>query len=162
MLPQINTILYATDLQDHAPKVFRYAVGIAERYTAEIVLLHAIEPLNSTAEALVDTALSEGSAASIRQDALKKLHETIQQRLNSFCEDELGMPLDECRVISEARVVEGFPAKAIIQQAQSVNADLIVMGTHGRAGASELLLGSVAHKVLHRSSIPVLLIPLRA
>jgi nucleotide-binding universal stress UspA family protein len=50
----------------------------------------------------------------------------------------------------------GFPHVEIINSAKEVNADMIVMGTHGRTGLSHVLLGSVAERVIRTSDIPVL------
>ncbi|EMP8612981.1 universal stress protein, partial [Acinetobacter baumannii] len=54
---------------------------------------------------------------------------------------------------------EGFVVhEEIIQAAQELNADLIVMGSHGRTSVRKLVLGSVAQKVLGESHIPVLIV----
>jgi nucleotide-binding universal stress UspA family protein len=52
----------------------------------------------------------------------------------------------------------GDPADTIVARAQEWNADLIVMGTHGRGAIGSLLLGSVAQKVLQRAAMPVMLV----
>jgi len=162
MLPNIQTILYATDLEDHARPVFRYAVSLAERYSAKIVLLYALEPLSPSAQSLVASVLPEGTSESLRVEGMERVRQRIEERLRQFCKDELGMEPDDCRVVSDARVIEGRTAATILDQAKRVSADVIVMGTHGRVGVSEMLLGSVAHRVIHQSTIPVLLIPLRS
>ncbi len=59
------------------------------------------------------------------------------------------------------RVKVGIPALMITQQAAATNADVILMGSHGRRGLSRFLMGSVAHAVLHRSRCPVLVVSLR-
>jgi nucleotide-binding universal stress UspA family protein len=56
----------------------------------------------------------------------------------------------------ETLVVNGYPADAVLKAARDLDADLIVMGTHGRTGLSHLVLGSVAEQVLRESQIPVL------
>jgi len=59
----------------------------------------------------------------------------------------------------ETKLQEGFVVhEEIIQAAQDLNADLIVMGSHGRTGVRKLVLGSVAQKVLGESHIPVLIV----
>ena len=50
----------------------------------------------------------------------------------------------------------GFPHVEIINSAKESNADMIVMGTHGRTGLSHVILGSVAERVIRISDIPVL------
>ena len=58
----------------------------------------------------------------------------------------------------ETVVCKGAPADTILQQALATSARLIIMATHGRTGLRRLLLGSVAHEVVHRSLLPVLLV----
>lgn len=59
----------------------------------------------------------------------------------------------------ETKLLEGFVVhEEIIQAVQDLNADLIVMGSHGRTGVRKLVLGSVAQKVLGESHIPVLIV----
>jgi nucleotide-binding universal stress UspA family protein len=55
-------------------------------------------------------------------------------------------------------VVDARPADAILASAQDEGTGLIVMSTHGRSGLSRLIMGSVAEEVLHRASVPVLLV----
>lgn len=57
------------------------------------------------------------------------------------------------------RLLEGPPAKAIVQAARDFDADLICMATHGRSGLMNLLLGSVTEEVMRQSSVPVLVVP---
>ena len=53
------------------------------------------------------------------------------------------------------RLVDGIPYAAIVEHAQEIGADLIVMGTHGRTGIAHFLLGSTAERVVRASRIPV-------
>jgi nucleotide-binding universal stress UspA family protein len=55
----------------------------------------------------------------------------------------------------------GKPADEIVRAAETTEADLIVMATHGRGGIRRLPIGSVANEVLHRGTIPILVIPPR-
>jgi len=53
-------------------------------------------------------------------------------------------------------VISGDPAERVLETARGLEADLIVMGTHGRRGLSHLVLGSVAERVVRESLVPVL------
>lgn len=161
MLPTIETILYATDLGAHAPGVFRYAVSLARRYGAKLVLLHVVEPIGPTASSLVRNVLPEDTADALEREGLARVHEQIRERLERFRIQELGAASAEEGLVSKVRVVEGHPADTILREAEKLGAHLIVMGTHGRRGVGELMLGSVAHKVLQQSKVPVLVAPLR-
>jgi len=58
----------------------------------------------------------------------------------------------------EAHVVEGHPGEVISEMATKLDADLIVMGTHGRRGLERALMGSVAREVANTSTVPLLLV----
>lgn len=161
MIPEIRTILYATDLGDHAPSVFRCAVSLAQRYKAKIVLVHALEPLTSTGESLVRNVVPEETLQSIKREGVARVRQQIQRRLERFCQEELDQGAKQARELTEIRVLPGVPAHVILEQADEVGADVIVMGTHGYSGVARAFLGSVATKVLHHSRVPVYVVPLR-
>ena len=75
--------------------------------------------------------------------------------------EELLAKLNDCvlpdsNIPVERRLLAGDPADAIIRLAESENADMIVMGTHGRRGLTRLLMGSVAEAVVRTAPCPVL------
>ncbi len=161
MLPQIKTILYATDVGPVGPHVFRYAMAMAERHDATIVAVSVLEPLGTFGQSLVDSYVSKTTLDKLRVEGLEKLKAELRERLQEFCATEF----DEAAVcmsrVGEVLVRSGQPAEAIIKEAKRVNADVIVMGSHGHSAFGEMLLGSVAHKVTQRSPVPVLLVPVR-
>ncbi|WP_291246736.1 universal stress protein [Flavobacterium sp.] len=59
-------------------------------------------------------------------------------------------------------VEEGIPHEVILNVAKEWDADIIVLGTHGRTGFSHLIMGSVAEKVIRHSEIPVFIIPIKS
>ncbi len=158
MLPEIRTILFATDLSPHAPRVFRWAMSLAQRYDARIVVVHALEPLNPTARSMVDLYLPEDTRQKLDAEGRERILARIRERLELFCEEETCTdPAGRDRV-QEVRVVEGRPYQAILDEAQRCGADVIVMGSHGHSAVGEVLLGSVAHRVTQRARIPVLIV----
>jgi nucleotide-binding universal stress UspA family protein len=160
MLPTIRTILYATDLDPRASRVFRYAVSLAQRYDARIVVLHVIAPLSAFAQSLVETCIEHEQAEEIHRRAREKVVEEIRGRLERFCSTELASdPLGRARV-AEVRVLDGQASEVILTEAGRITADMIVMGTHQHTVIGEALLGSTAHRVLLKATGPVLLIRL--
>ncbi len=69
--------------------------------------------------------------------------------------------LQAAGVHAECETARGDPARAIVKAARRLSADLVVMGTHGRAGTDAFWAGSVAAKVVARASVPLLLVPLK-
>ena len=72
-------------------------------------------------------------------------------------EEEFERWMEACGVEAQINFCEGKPVQKILEVSQAV--DLVVMGTHGRAGLARLLLGSVAYATLKQCSRPVLAIP---
>jgi len=160
MVPVIRTILYASDLGDSASRVFAYAIALARQHDARIVFLHALEPLGPTAQTLVRNMLPQEQLQRLQAGALAKVREEIAGRIDRFCRSELGVETAESRRVAEIRIVDGHPAEVIAEQAGALQADLVVLGTHGRGGLQRALLGSVARKVVSRADRPVLLVPI--
>lgn len=80
---------------------------------------------------------------------LKQAEETIEQLIKMYNDVEEVLRFTP----------EGFPKKEIINTANEWEADLIVMGTHGRTGLAHLMMGSVAEYVIKHSTVPVMVVP---
>ena len=89
------------------------------------------------------------------QSKLLELHaiEEAQDRMKSVTDK-----LTRMNYTAAAKVGMGDPAFAILEQAKASQADLILMGTHGRGGLARFLIGSVSHSVLHQAHCPVLVV----
>jgi len=156
MIPRIRKVLYATDLSENSAYAFRYAINTAEKHNAKIVILHVIDELSPNIRIALDTIMTDRKRESLRKQAI----EVIEARLRVICEKELaGRP--ECMdMIDSVMVLEGYPAEEILKQADRLNCDVIIMGTHGKGWATHAFLGSVAERVLRRTRKPVFIIPL--
>jgi nucleotide-binding universal stress UspA family protein len=155
----IKTILYATDLGDHMRPVFRRAVHLARIHKARIIMLHVMEPLTGTGQAIVDAYLSSKKREQMQHDGMKKVLDTMRARLDKFCVDELGQSADDSPLVSDVVVHSGRAGDEIPRQAVDKEADMIVMGScsHGLLGRG--LLGSTAVRVVQTSRVPVLVVP---
>jgi nucleotide-binding universal stress UspA family protein len=155
----IKTILYATDLGAHMRPVFRRAIQLARTNDARIIMLHVMEPLTGTGQAIVDAYLSSKKREQMQHDGMKKVLDKMRARIDKFCEDELGEGPDASPLVSDVVVHSGRPGDEIPRQAQDKGADIIVMGTcsHGLLGRG--LIGSTAVRVVQTSRVPVLVVP---
>jgi nucleotide-binding universal stress UspA family protein len=138
MLP-IRTILHPTDFSENSKSAFRVARAVARDCGARLVLLHVV-PL---------PVMLYGPAPEAYLDHVQDELEQIKAKA------------PKTRV--EHWLVEGDPVSEILSAAKESDCDLIVMGTHGRAGLGRLLTGSVAEQVLRKAPCPVLTVkvPLR-
>ena len=156
MIPQINKILYATDLSKNASYAFFYAVDMAKRHNARIVILHSIERIRHMYGERVEKILQETKDQEQKMD----IKET-QKSLQEFCErteTQIGAPCVE--LVSKILVPLGHPVEEILKVADEEECDVIVLGTHGKGFLRQTFLGSVAGSVLERTRKPVFIIPL--
>jgi nucleotide-binding universal stress UspA family protein len=154
MIPQIKKILYATDLSKNSEYAFFYAVDMAKKYGAEIVFLHAVEPIPSTAAFGTRTPKMEHSE---REVSL----EVVRNRLQKFCRIvEEKNSLACVKLVAKFIVEVGYPAEEILKAADGEGCDVIVLGSHGKGFLRHAFLGSISRSVLERARKPVIIIPL--
>jgi nucleotide-binding universal stress UspA family protein len=140
----LRRILVPTDFSKHSHNALQYAVAFAEKFGAELHLLHVVQDL---ALFLPDTvAVSPVAAPPVDQ-----LTAAVREALLRVIRDN---GLERLTVCPEVR--EGTPFYEIIRCAREKDVDLIVMGTHGRSGLAHVLLGSVSEKVVRKAPCPVL------
>ena len=138
-MPNYQRILAAIDLSDETNAVLTRAEAMAASYGAELHLVHVVEPLS----------LAYGG--DIPMD-----FSSVQEQLQTLAEESLhqyatraNIPTDRCHLLS------GRPDSQVHELCDSLNADLIIVGSHGRKGLA-LLLGSTANGVLHGAKCDVL------
>jgi len=161
MIPDIKRILYATDLSENARYAFGYAVSIANRHDAKITVLHVVEELSSFAQSMVADILGEKRLADIKMEKEKEVISDLKTRLVEFCND-VSREQPNCPfVVDDTIVVTGHPVDQIVQQADVIDADLIIIGSHGGGGLADVTLGSTSRRVLRRCVRPVLVVRLQ-
>lgn len=141
MMPVFLRILSPVDFDDNSLAALDYAAFFARQPGAMLYLLHVVQtdPVHLQEE-LQHTTTNEWLAERV-----------ATERLNAIAQEKLG---DHIRY--EVRVRTGEPAPLILDTAMDVEAQLIVMATHGRSGLSHLFLGSVAERVVREAMCPVL------
>ena len=160
MIPKIQNVLYATDLSKNSAYAFRYAINTARKHDAKIHILHVIESLSPTAEALLLMQIDQEKIDQIRKEAKEKLRLRIEDRLKRFAERELKDDPETLKRVVGIHVVHGDPATEILNKTDELGCDTIIMGTNGKGAISHTFLGSVSERVLRRIRKPVYIIPL--
>lgn len=159
MLPEVKTILFATDLSANALFAFRYAAYLAKQCDAEIAILHVMEPPSTDALIALETYFDKEYREQKHQERIQRVHATIQGRLDNFCQTELDEDPACAKLLVRKEVRSGYPADVILRQAGRWNCDMIVMGANEK-GARQTFLGTVAKQVLRRARIPVVVVPM--
>jgi nucleotide-binding universal stress UspA family protein len=140
-----KTILAPTDFSSCSRHAIEHAVALARRYGAEVALLHVYE----LPTGLVPTTMVPGEAGVLLPLRDHLVAEARRQLLPQVDE------LQRAGVTVHPQVAEGRAADAILRAADELNADLIVMGTHGRTGLGRMLIGSVTEHVIRHAGCPV-------
>jgi nucleotide-binding universal stress UspA family protein len=134
---EIRVILHPTDFSVDSEAALRVARWLAREHGARLIVLHV---------AVLEDLLAGTPAAEIDPRLDREALEDVRKRVEG--------PDLKHRVESMLR--RGYAAEGILQSAEEVGCDLIVMGTNGRSGLSRLLMGSVAEHVLAKADCPVL------
>lgn len=160
MIPQIKKILYATDLSKNSVYAFRYATKMAETFDAEMIILHAIEPIPTMAKHYLNIYVDESKWEEKIRYEQDLATERIKKRLQEFCKQETRDAPQCLAQVSSILVRPGYPVEEILKAADEEDCNMIVLGTHGKGFLKQTFLGSVARSVLDRAKKPVFIVPL--
>jgi nucleotide-binding universal stress UspA family protein len=155
----IKKIAFTTDLGVLGPYVLCHALELSKQFNAKIDIVHVIEPMGVFAESILDIFLPQEDLDHLRKEGVQDVMSTIKERISDTMASEFTGDDDES-FLGEINVLRGQAAESILEYADDHKIDMIVMGTHGEHGEIMGGLGSVTSKVLQRSSVPVLTIPL--
>jgi Universal stress protein UspA and related nucleotide-binding proteins len=136
-------ILAATDFSDVSTNAMRFAVAIAQKFQSRISVIYA-EPFLPPLEVMQ-------GPVDFYFENIPEMKQALERRLLDYADTHIAGVAG-----TETDVVIDSPAGAIVSSAEKLDADLIVMGTHGRSGLRRALLGSVAESVVHETNRPVL------
>ncbi len=139
-----SSIVGSVDFSDHSVRALRHAIALAGHVLGRVTVIHVASPL------LVQAAKAAYDVAAINRET-----ETELRALADDVATQAGAWAPEVRTI----ISVGDPATEIIKRAEEDDADMIVMGTHGRSGYRKMFFGSVTEQVLRRSPVPVLAVP---
>jgi len=164
MVPDIQKILYVTDLSDTARHAVRYACSIGHRYGAEVTVLHVIpdlvDELSKGAGINLAEHMDRRTWESFNKSGMLIAREAITRRIRETS-IKVKQEIPECPVNGKNILVKiGNPVKQIVATAEEGAYDLVIMGTHGHGKFGEAIIGSVASEVIRTSVVPVLVIRL--
>jgi nucleotide-binding universal stress UspA family protein len=148
----MKTLLTAIDFSPISQKVVDGAAKLALAMNARLVILNIAEPI--AAYVPVGAAMDVISAPIPMEPTDLNL---VKERLEQF-----AAPLRAKGLTVETTVIVSLPVDGILDQADSLQASMIVLGSHGHGAVYQLFSGSVVTSVLHKSRIPVTVIPVNA
>jgi nucleotide-binding universal stress UspA family protein len=142
----IKRILAPVDFSEPSSAALETAIAFARAFGATIELVHVAADAAYPLPPPVDVAVPPLDMAKIMEEV---------ERTLSAEQDRVGAAGVPC----ESTTLVGRPDTEIVSHADDTQADLIVMGTHGRSGLAHVLMGSVAERVAQHAHCPVLIVP---
>ena len=136
-----KTVLLPCDFSDTSFAAIDEAFGMIDK-TTNVFVLHVLRPTSSIYEAGIIVDLTPDAQGKRSVAALKSMKERIEGPHN--------------RTSFDVRI--GDPGSEVVHFAKEIDADFIIMPSHGRTGIARLLLGSVAERVLRLAECPVIVL----
>ena len=140
-------LLAAVDFSDSTEKVIENARNISKSFNAKMWLIHVAEPDPDFVGYAAGPPQTERDAVASRFCAE---HKSLQQYAEKLRAEGI-----DC----VALLVQGSTVETILHEAEKLSVGMIVVGSHGRGALMRVLVGSTSEGVLHRSSLPVLVVP---
>jgi nucleotide-binding universal stress UspA family protein len=138
----MKTILVPTDFSENADKALDFALALAHKFNAKLRLIHTY-----------NTSAPAGHLGSINR-VIKEDREKEMKAFLKATKESISFDLD-----IKGRCRKGYPIELIENEAERIDADLIVMGTLGASNLGKQMMGSTASKVIKNTQFPVLAIP---
>ena len=143
MKPEIKRVLVPVDFSDYSKNALTYAINFAKHFNAELHLIYVVEPVIYPP----DFSMGQIAIPSVDLEMDKRAKEELEN---------LSKKQIPSGITTKIVVKTGKPFIEIIETAAEIDADLIIIATHGHSGVEHILFGSTAEKVVRKAPCPVL------
>ena len=154
-----NRILMATDLSVFSSEIFRYTIELAVKMQAEIVIVHAVEPLGVLADAMLETYVPRAYLDKVREKGMPVIIDAIRQEVMESVAHECEFHNAPVHIVDDLHVGVGEACEVVLNAARQFHANLVVCGSGSPENAQTTALGSTASKILQLSHLPVVMVP---
>jgi nucleotide-binding universal stress UspA family protein len=141
---RLRKILAPIDFSPASKNALNYAIRFAEEFAGELTLLHVLEPDSTTGFAAVPEAM-----AFVESDIVAA-GKNLRALIASLSNGKIKQP--------HWKVRAGIPSHEIVEVAKEMDADLIIVATHGYTGWKHFCIGSTAERVVRAAPCPVLVV----
>lgn len=145
----MKSIVVGVDFSSAAPTVLKVAIELAAAFSADLCLLHVIEP---------EPSMSAYGFTPEEFPVVATFHNEIRNRAKIRMEETLA----EVRLQiprATAHTTEGNPLYALVEHISETETDFVIIGSHGHGVLASILLGSVAEGLVRKAIVPTLVVP---
>ena len=147
-----SRFLLATDGSDAVTPAERIGVDLATTLGGRLTAVSAVDQAR---------ALTNAGGGVLTNETIESVKRAVTNRATDAVDRALDRA-EEAGVDADGEVIEGEPSRAICGYARDADADVVIVGTHGRTGVRRVVLGSVAERILRAADRPVLVVPAAA
>jgi nucleotide-binding universal stress UspA family protein len=156
---QVKRILVAKDLSKESSNVIRYALELADKFDAQIHILHVMPTVEHAVLNMVAIAMGPDRLAELNAENEASLAEQTRDQLDEILKNEAELADVKLSSPPLIEVHHGEPAPMILDTADRLDVDMIILGSHSKGKLHYAFLGSVAEKILHKSHRTVVIVP---
>ena len=156
---KIKKILVAKDLSKESSNVIRFALELGSKFDAEIHVLHVMPTVDHAVLNMVAISMGPDKLAELNAMNEKDLGEQTRRQLNAILEEETRRGDVRLSTPPQIEVHHGEAAPMILQVADRLDSDMIILGSHTKGKLHYAFLGSVAEKILRKTHRTVLIVP---
>ncbi len=143
----LKNIMVAVDFNDSIGELMVYAESLAQKFQSKIWVLHVADPEPD----FVGYEPGPQYIRDIKAEEYREEHRNLQEICKNFLGDEIN---------SEALLIQGSTVETVMAEAQKLNIDLLIVGTHKHSFLHNLLQESISMELLKKAEIPMLTIPI--
>ena len=156
---QINNILVAKDLSKESSRVIRYALELGCKFHAQVHVLHVMPTVDSSVLNMVALTMGPDNLAKFNAVNEAELAEKTRDQLHAIIQEESDLMEEDIAHPPQVEVHHGEPAPMILDVADRLDVDMIILGSHSKGKLHYAFLGSVAEKILRKTHRAVTIVP---
>jgi nucleotide-binding universal stress UspA family protein len=156
---KINKILVAKDLSKQSSRVIRYALELGCKFHAQVYVLHVMPTVDSSVLNMVALTMGADNLAKFNATNEAELADKTRAQLDEIIKTETELMEEENVHPPKVEVHHGDAAPMILEVADRLDADMIVLGSHSKGKLHYAFLGSVAEKILRKTHRAVTIVP---
>jgi len=156
---KINKILVAKDLSKQSSRVIRYALELGCKFHAQVYVLHVMPTVDSSVLNMVALTMGADNLAKFNAANEAELADKTREQLDKIIKTESELMEEDDINPPKIEVHHGDAAPMILEVADRLDADMIVLGSHSKGKLHYAFLGSVAEKILRKTHRAVTIVP---
>lgn len=157
MRQMYDRVLLPLDGSEIAEAAEPHAMALAKKFESEVILMRVVTPVSKLLASMAPGRAAAGNTTPVGVEAAHAQLEAETRDAAQYL-SSMAQRFEAVGVATRTLVVEGEPARTIIENAKDADVSVICMSTYGRSGLARLIFGSVTDEVLRKSHLPLLLI----